>query len=164
MSFARDPNDRRRVDAETQHNRDAEIARLRRQDVPFRVIASTLGVSLGAVQKSLIRSRKLAAALAGGSPGDVVAVVADNELVCEDVKTPEDVERLSELEYFRLLHLPADSPPRRALTEWEPSPEWRAAHPPRPPGDGRVSDGPSWRAGVDRALSDDSGVDAAADW
>ena len=76
MTFERDPNDRRRVDAETQRSRDAEVARLRRQGVPFRTIAGRLDMSLGAVQKSLRRAQKLAEAMAGGEPGDVVAAAA----------------------------------------------------------------------------------------
>jgi len=49
------------------------------------------------VQKSVRRARKFADALATGSPVDVVAVV-DDELTCEDVQTPEDVQRLNTLE------------------------------------------------------------------
>lgn len=64
MDFTKDPNDRRRVDAETQRNRDAEIARLRRANVPFRVIADRLNMSVGAVQKALFRAHKAEAAMA----------------------------------------------------------------------------------------------------
>ena len=74
MTFERDPNDRRRVDPETQRNRDAEVARLRSQGTPFRAIAERLGMSLGAVQKAVRRSQKrLTAAMATGEPGDVIA-------------------------------------------------------------------------------------------
>jgi hypothetical protein len=59
-TFERDPNDRRRADAETRRNRDAEVARMRRAGVPFRTIASRLDMSLGAVQKSVRRAQKLA--------------------------------------------------------------------------------------------------------
>jgi DNA-binding CsgD family transcriptional regulator len=49
------------VDPETQRNRDREVAQLRREGVPFRVIADRLGMSLGAVQKALRRAQKLPA-------------------------------------------------------------------------------------------------------
>ena len=42
-------------------------------------------MSLGAVQKSLRRSQKLADAMAGGEPGDVVAAVCDDEVRAADV-------------------------------------------------------------------------------
>jgi hypothetical protein len=115
MTFERDLNDRRRVDAETQRNRDAEVARMRREGVPFRTIASRLDMSLGAVQKAARRAQQLADAMAGGEPGDVVAAVCDDELKCADAQTPEDVERLSELERWRLRHL--DTPMGRAERE-----------------------------------------------
>jgi hypothetical protein len=47
--------------------------------------------------RSRCGGQKFADALATGSPGDVVAVV-DDELTCEDVQTPEDVQRLNTLE------------------------------------------------------------------
>ena len=104
MDFTNPPNARRRVDAEAQRNRDAEVARMRRAGVPFRTIASRLDMSLGVVQKSLRRSQKLAEAMATGEPGDVVAVVIDDELKAGDVRRPEDVERLTEFERWRLQH------------------------------------------------------------
>src|SRR6478736_4189450 len=61
MELANGPNDRRRVDAETQRKRDAEVAGMRRAGVPFRTIAERLNMSLGAVQKALRRSQNLAA-------------------------------------------------------------------------------------------------------
>jgi hypothetical protein len=61
MVFKNRPNERRRVDPETQRNRDREAAQLRREGVPFRVIASQLNMSLGAVQKALRRAQKLPA-------------------------------------------------------------------------------------------------------
>ena len=115
MELTNSLNDRRRVDGQTQRNRDAEVARMRRAGVSYRAIASGLDMSLGAVQKSLRRAQKLADAMAGGEPGDVVAMVCDDELKCADVQTPEDVERLSELERWRLRHL--DTPMGRAERE-----------------------------------------------
>jgi hypothetical protein len=50
-----DPSIRRRLDTQDMRERDAEVARLRRQRVPFRVIAARLGMSLGSVQKSVRR-------------------------------------------------------------------------------------------------------------
>ncbi len=58
IDFVKNPNDRRRVDAETQRNRDAEVLRLREARVPFRVIARRLDMSLGSVQKALARALK----------------------------------------------------------------------------------------------------------
>ncbi len=104
MTFERDPNDRRRVDAETQRNRDVQVARLRSQGVPFRTIASRLDMSLGAVQKSLRRAQKLTDAMASREPGDVLVVALDDELKAADVACVEDIDRLSELEYYRLRH------------------------------------------------------------
>jgi DNA-binding CsgD family transcriptional regulator len=106
MELANDPNDRRRVDTETQRNRDAEVARMRRDGVSYRTIASRLDMSLGAVQKSLRRAQRLADALAGGEPGDVVAAVCDDELRAADVACVADIERLSEVERYRLRHMP----------------------------------------------------------
>jgi hypothetical protein len=77
MTFERDPRDRRRVDGQAQRNRDAEVARMRRAGVPFRTIAERLDMSLGAVQKSVRRSQKLADAMATGQPGDVLAAGDD---------------------------------------------------------------------------------------
>ena len=68
MELANDPNDRRRIDAEAQRDRDAEVAKLRRQGVPFRVIAARLGVSLGCVQKAVRRAQQFADAVATGEP------------------------------------------------------------------------------------------------
>jgi DNA-binding CsgD family transcriptional regulator len=59
MTFETDPNHRRRVDGQAMRERDAEVARLRSQGTPFRAIAERLGMSLGAVQKALVRARKL---------------------------------------------------------------------------------------------------------
>ena len=91
-----DPTARRRVDPQTQRERDAEVARMRASGVPFRATAAAMGMSLAAC-RSRCGGQKFADALATGSPGDVVAVV-DDELTCEDVQTPEDVQRLNKLE------------------------------------------------------------------
>jgi len=151
MDFEKDPNDRRRVDPQAMRNRDAEVARLRRQGVPFRVIGERLDMSLGAVQKAVRRAQKrerLAAALAGGEPDDVVAVIADDELTCDDVTCVDDVARLNELELHRLRYFAPDSPQRVALAEWVPSLAWRAAHPPREATVYPIQDGHSWHEGV----------------
>jgi hypothetical protein len=152
MGFVNDPNDRRRVDPETQRRRDAEVARLRRAGTPFRAIAERLNMSLGAVQKSLIRSQKLANAVAGGEPGDVLAVATD-ELACEDVRSGADVERLSILELWRLQYVPGLPPDVRAamVCALAAVPAKEYVYP--------ISDGHHWRDGVDAAMSDDSGVD-----
>lgn len=55
MSLERDPNGRRRLVGQEMLDRDEEVARLREQQVPFRVIASRLGCSLGSVQKTVRR-------------------------------------------------------------------------------------------------------------
>lgn len=94
MELANDPNDRRRVDAETQRRRDAEVARLRRSGATFRAIAERLGMSLGGVQKALRRAQKLAEAVAGEEPGDVVAVL-DDDLRAADVTCVADIAKLS---------------------------------------------------------------------
>ena len=52
----RDPTDRTRLDGEAMRERDDRVAALRRQGVPFRVIAARLGMSLGSVQKSVRRT------------------------------------------------------------------------------------------------------------
>jgi hypothetical protein len=79
----KDPNDRRRVDAETQLRRDAEVARLRRANVPFRVIAERLGMSLGAVQKALFRAQKAEAAV----PRELDAELTDDLDALENTST-----------------------------------------------------------------------------
>jgi transposase len=58
-----DPH-RRRVDGDAQLKRDRTIAELREQDVSFREIAKRLGVSLGTVQKGLVRWHKREADIA----------------------------------------------------------------------------------------------------
>jgi IS30 family transposase len=66
MTFSDNPNTRRRVDKQLQRDRDTEVARLRRDGVPFRAIATRLGMTLGAVQRAAQRSRKLGDAMASG--------------------------------------------------------------------------------------------------
>jgi hypothetical protein len=63
----RDPNMRRRLDGQEMLHRDEQVARLREQGVPFRVIAARLGCSLGSVQKALrrVQARRADRALAG---------------------------------------------------------------------------------------------------
>ena len=55
MELERDPNMRRRLDGQEMLDRDEQVARLREQGVPFRVIAARLGCSLGSVQKAVRR-------------------------------------------------------------------------------------------------------------
>jgi len=52
----RDPNMRRRLDGQEMLDRDEQVATLREQGVPFRVIAARLGCSLGSVQKAVRRA------------------------------------------------------------------------------------------------------------
>jgi DNA-binding CsgD family transcriptional regulator len=52
----RPPGSRRRLDGDAMIERDAEVARLRRQNVPFRVIAKRLKMSLSQVQAALTRT------------------------------------------------------------------------------------------------------------
>ena len=98
------------------------------------------------VQKAVRWSQKLADALAGGEPGAVVAVATDDELACEDVRSGEDVEKLSVLELWRLqfiADLPADvrAAMVRALAAVSPK---VTTYP--------ISDGHSWRAHRRRAV------------
>ena len=109
MDPTNDPNCRPRIGAEAQRDRDAEVARLRWDGVPFRRIAERLDMSLGAVQKSMWGSQKFADALAGGGPGDLVAAVSDDELRAADVTCVADIERLCALERYRLRHMPGRS-------------------------------------------------------
>jgi hypothetical protein len=76
---------------------------------PFRVIAARLGMSLGAVQKSMRRHQALAVA------GQLALVDA---LTADDVTSAEDVARLNPLERERLRHVAADSAPGVALAEY----------------------------------------------
>jgi hypothetical protein len=163
MTFAKDPNDRRRLDAEDARKRDAEVVRLRAANVPFRVMAARLNMSLGAVQKSVRRAQKLSDALATGEPGNVVAAL-DDELSAEDVNSPDDIERLNALELHRLGYYTPESPQRRALAAWTPSYEWVAAHPPRLPTVYPISDGESWREHCDRVMGDSETDAADDDW
>lgn len=52
-----EPGARRRLDGDEMLARDREVARLRRQNVPFRVIAARLNMSLGSVRLSVKRAR-----------------------------------------------------------------------------------------------------------
>ena len=56
MELQRDPNMRRRLDGQEMLDRDEQVATLREQGVPFRVIAARLGCSLGSVQKAVRRA------------------------------------------------------------------------------------------------------------
>ena len=56
MELERDPNMRRRLDGQELLDRDQQVATLREQGVPFRVIAARLGCSLGSVQKAVRRA------------------------------------------------------------------------------------------------------------
>ena len=105
MVFEEDPESRRRVDPETQRERDAEIAELRRQGAPFRVIAQRMGMSLGAVQKSVKRAQKLSDAPATGEPGNVVAVVTDAGPYADELEDPDDWPTLNPVERWRFGHL-----------------------------------------------------------
>ncbi|MGB8504986.1 hypothetical protein [Mycobacterium sp.] len=141
--------------------REAEIWRLHLQGMSVREIESALGCPRTTVHRAIKKRRKLAEAMATGEPGNVVAVMTDDEMMAEDVQTAEDIERLNELELHRLRYYPADSPQQRALAEARER-GWRSPSRPEPtvyP----VSDGHSWRVGCDAAMSDDSGVDAD-DW
>jgi hypothetical protein len=157
MGLTKDPNDGRRVDAETQRQRDAEVMRLRRTGTPFRAIAERLDMSLRAVQKAARRAQKLTDALTTGEPGNVIAAVTDDEMTAEDVAAAEGVTRLNALELYRLgfvPDLPADVRAAKATA-------WAAL--PRPVTTYPVSNGGSWTAGVDRAMSSDGGTDADDD-
>jgi hypothetical protein len=122
MELTNDLDDRRRVDAQTQRNRDAEVTRMRQAGVPFRTIASRLDMSLGAVQKSLRRSQKLADVLADDEPGDVIAAVGDSERRAADVTCVADIERLNELERYRLRHLPGPFGDAARARRWKKHP------------------------------------------
>jgi hypothetical protein len=56
MELERDPNMRRRLDGQEMLDRDEQVATLREQGMPFRVIAARLGCSLGSVQKAVRRA------------------------------------------------------------------------------------------------------------
>lgn len=58
----RDPGQRKRLDAEQMRRRDAQVARLLKARVPFRTIAERLDMSLGSVQKTVLRLRAAPAA------------------------------------------------------------------------------------------------------
>jgi hypothetical protein len=73
--------------------------------VSYLTIARRLDMSLGAVQKSVRRSHQ---AMAGGEPGDVVALVCDDKLRAADVTCLADIAKLSPLERYRLRHMPGE--------------------------------------------------------
>lgn len=106
MDNGNDPRIRRRVDREAMNVRDAEAWRLQRQGWSVRSIARELGMPASSVQRCLAGAQKLSDVLAAGEPGDVLAAAIDDELKCGDVTCIEDIERLSELERYRLRHLP----------------------------------------------------------
>jgi serine/threonine-protein kinase len=111
MDFRKeDPDDRRRLGPKQQPRRDAEIARLRRQNPPvsFRSIAERLGMSMGSVQKAKKRQGKLDQEISN-ELDSVLATYDGDGLAAEDVQTAADCERLNDLELHRLLKLPAGS-------------------------------------------------------
>jgi hypothetical protein len=100
------------------------------------------------------RAQKLNGAVASGEPGGVLAAV-DDEMTCDDVRCPADVQKLNTLELYRLgfvPDLPADVRAARASA-------WGAALPREPITCPISDDGTSWRDRCDRAVSDDSGAD-----
>jgi hypothetical protein len=87
MELEKDPNMRRRLDGQEMLDRDEQVATLREQGVPFRVIAARLGCSLGSVQKAVRRAharraeRVLAASAdANDEPVGSVRLVGVDEL------------------------------------------------------------------------------------
>lgn len=164
MDFRNNGDDpaRRWLDPEAFAGRDREIWRRRQDGHTIRDIAAALGMGIASVHRALER---LARHQRQSSPEQelereldaVLAKYDDGGLQAEDVRIPEDVERLNELERYTLRFFDPDSPQRRALADWV------ASHPQPPPeptvfpaGDG------SWTAGVDAALAGDTGTDN--DW
>ena len=101
-----DPNDRRRLDAEAQRNRDAKVARLRAADTPFRVIAARLNMSLGGVVRALARSQKPAAS----HDAVVSEQVYAEDLTPEQLEDPDVWRQLDPLERLRFAYIPGGHP------------------------------------------------------
>jgi DNA-binding CsgD family transcriptional regulator len=124
MGLAKDPNDRRRVDGDTQLKRDAEVARLRDAHVPFREIGRRLGMSLGSVQKALRRYQMRQAQLAelergledeGGDEDEFgpFSGLRDEELTrlnLAEVLKDLAADPTNELALHRLRYIPRDTP------------------------------------------------------
>jgi hypothetical protein len=113
------------------------------------VIAERLNMSLGSVQKSVRRQQKLAAAMAGGEPGAVVAAITDDvaaeDLTAEQLADPDVWRQLDPLERNRFGHIPGgkrvplhDDDHQLCCIAHGLDPDWR-------PGEHHVS----WRAGVE---------------
>jgi hypothetical protein len=87
------------LDPKQQPRRDAEIARLPRQNPPvsFRSIAERLGMSVGSAQTAKKRQEKLDQEISNEL--DSVSAKDDGDgLAAEDVQTAADCERLNDLE------------------------------------------------------------------
>ena len=131
------------------------------------------------LQRAQKREQQLSDALTTGEPGNVLAVVCDDELTAEDARTSIDVERLGGLERYRLRHMDTEqgrAERARVSAEREAQRQrflaehaaeiatigfaraW-ADHTRIP-----VTDGHSCREHCDAALSDDSGTDRDDDW
>jgi hypothetical protein len=114
MELAKDPNDRRRLDGDTALKRDAQVAALREQHVPFREIGRRLGMSLGSVQKSLRRHVQRQAVLEEleeqGSPWESLSPQELHALELADcLKELADCPG-DELAAYRLRHIPRSTP------------------------------------------------------
>jgi IS30 family transposase len=114
-------NVRRWVDRDTMLKRDAEVARLREADVPFREIGRRLGMSLGSVQKALRRYQKREAELAAKLESDDDAEELDGPFakLTEDEQVRVELAGVladlradlgNELANFRLAHIPTSTP------------------------------------------------------
>ena len=129
-----------------------------------RGIARQLGIPASSVQRCLERSQKrsqqLADALTTGQPGAVLAAIDDDWPTAEGVaESGSDPLVLNALERYRHALITGrgmplhDTDHQRCCIAYGLDPDWR-------PDDG----GQSWRDGVDRAMADNSGTDAADDW
>jgi IS30 family transposase len=114
-------NVRRWADRDTMLKRDAEVARLRELDVPFREIGRRLGMSLGSVQKALRRYRKREAELAAKLEsaddaeeldGPFAKLTAEEQVRVELAGVLADLrdDPGNELAKFRLSHIPTSTP------------------------------------------------------
>jgi hypothetical protein len=116
MVLMNDPY-RRRVDGDTQLKRDAQVAALREQHVPFRAIASRLEMSLGSVQKALRRWQQRQAVLEElkeqeqePGPWEALSPQQLHELELAECLKELAADPGDELALYRLRHIPRDTP------------------------------------------------------
>ena len=114
----KDPNDRKRLDAESFMRREQEIWRLRLQGMSVCEIESALGCPRTTVHRAIKKLTKELAETERELSDELDAALSRYDGVgpdIEDVRTAEEAKQLNALERHRARYLPPDHPARAAI-------------------------------------------------